>query len=125
MYVNLYFCSFENASDSLDKQNTGMFRYFTFCNDCYFLTWCYITTVEGKIVALLPKRMFSFTQSKYYILGFYSKLLSTYKKKYDLINSHSYFFFTILHVGNKQIYNSTLNTPFTLGMKRIIFYSYH
>lgn len=39
MYVNLYFRSFENASDSLDKQNTGMFRYFTFCNDCYFLTW--------------------------------------------------------------------------------------
>lgn len=33
MYVNLYFRSFENASDSLDKQNTGMFRYFTFCND--------------------------------------------------------------------------------------------
>lgn len=80
MYVNLYFRSFENASDSLEKQNTGMFRYFTCCNDCYFLTWCYITTVEGNIVALLPKRMLTFTQSKYYILGSYSKLLSTYKK---------------------------------------------
>lgn len=78
MYVNLYFHSFENASDSLDKQNTGMFRYFTFCNNCYFLTWFYNTTVEGKIVASLPKRMLTFTQSKYYILGFYSKLLSTY-----------------------------------------------